>query len=182
MAVIFLPRLATARGRHELIRFPSTNTVQASHYPWSQPFLEPVNPIRSRRRPAESRAGQWSRGGRSVPSGRARAKAAARVAARNKRRGSPPLRSRRLLIERRLSSPASRASARGPSPADAARLQRMTPSASTTNKACRPATPYILRGVPKLCLWLYRLECRESGCIKHPAGKGRRPPGGRRSE
>ena len=47
---------------------------------------------------------------------------------------------------------------------------------------CWPLQAYIgigrNTGVPKL----YRLECRESGCIKHPAGKGRRPPGGRRSE
>ena len=34
------------------------------------------------------------------------------------------------------------------------------------------------RGMPKL----YRLECRDSGCIKHPAKKNNRPPGVRRSE
>src|SRR5882757_7324605 len=37
-----------ASVRHELIRRPSTSTVQAPHCPWSQPFLVPVRSRRSR--------------------------------------------------------------------------------------------------------------------------------------
>src|SRR5690349_12600964 len=34
----------TASVKHELIRRPSTRTVQAPHWPWSQPFFVPVKP------------------------------------------------------------------------------------------------------------------------------------------
>ena len=40
---------ATARVRQELTRRPSTRTVQAPHWPWSQPFLVPVSSRYSRR-------------------------------------------------------------------------------------------------------------------------------------
>src|SRR6267143_3943414 len=39
-----------ASARHELIRRPSTMTVQAPHWPRSQPFFVPVNSRCSRRR------------------------------------------------------------------------------------------------------------------------------------
>ena len=42
MVVTCAPSFITARVRHELIRLPSTRTVQAPHWPWSQPFLVPV--------------------------------------------------------------------------------------------------------------------------------------------
>src|SRR5260370_5498336 len=44
MVVICAPSFITAGVRHELIRRPSTRTVQAPHWPWSQPFLVPVSP------------------------------------------------------------------------------------------------------------------------------------------
>ena len=36
--------------RHELMRLPSTRTVQAPHWPWSHPFFVPVKSRRSRSR------------------------------------------------------------------------------------------------------------------------------------
>ena len=42
MVVTSAPSFITARVRHELIGRPSTRTVQAPHWPWSQPFLVPV--------------------------------------------------------------------------------------------------------------------------------------------
>src|SRR5947209_13648280 len=39
---------ATARARQLFTRRPSSRTVQAPHCPWSQPFLGPVSPRRSR--------------------------------------------------------------------------------------------------------------------------------------
>src|SRR5262245_15450929 len=39
-----------ARVRHELMRLPSTSTVQAPHCPWSQPFFVPVKSNCSRNR------------------------------------------------------------------------------------------------------------------------------------
>src|SRR3984957_15511497 len=42
MVVILAPSFITASVRQELIRRPSTSTVQAPHWPWSQPFLVPV--------------------------------------------------------------------------------------------------------------------------------------------
>ena len=42
------PSFMTASVRQELIRRPSTSTVQAPHWPWSQPFLVPVRSRRSR--------------------------------------------------------------------------------------------------------------------------------------
>ena len=44
------PSWLTASARQELIRRPSTSTVQAPHWPRSQPFLVPVRSRRSRRR------------------------------------------------------------------------------------------------------------------------------------
>ena len=41
MVVMLSPSCMTARVRQELIRRPSTITVQAPHWPWSQPFLVP---------------------------------------------------------------------------------------------------------------------------------------------
>src|SRR5215475_8579491 len=38
-----------ARVRHEMIRLPSTRTVQAPHCPWSHPFFVPVRSRYSRR-------------------------------------------------------------------------------------------------------------------------------------
>ena len=50
MVVISAPCAATARVRQELTRRPSMSTVQAPHWPWSQPFLLPVRSRCSRRR------------------------------------------------------------------------------------------------------------------------------------
>ena len=43
-----LPWTVAASVRHDSTRRPSTWTVQAPHWPRSQPFLEPVSPSRSR--------------------------------------------------------------------------------------------------------------------------------------
>src|SRR5580704_2673462 len=42
MVVILSSWCMTASVKHELMRCPFTNTVQAPHWPWSQPFLLPV--------------------------------------------------------------------------------------------------------------------------------------------
>src|ERR1041385_5385455 len=42
MVVTLAPSFMTASVRQELIRRPSTSTVHAPHWPWSQPFLVPV--------------------------------------------------------------------------------------------------------------------------------------------
>src|SRR5712672_1335164 len=42
MVVTCAPSFMTASARHELMRRPSTSTVQAPHWPWAQPFLVPV--------------------------------------------------------------------------------------------------------------------------------------------
>src|SRR5918999_6322431 len=42
IVMISSPTCITASVRHELMRLPFTSTVQAPHWPWSQPFLEPV--------------------------------------------------------------------------------------------------------------------------------------------
>jgi hypothetical protein len=42
MVVTLAPSCITASVRQELMRWPSTITVQAPHWPWSQPFLVPV--------------------------------------------------------------------------------------------------------------------------------------------
>ena len=42
MVVMLSPSCITASVRQELIRRPSTITVHAPHWPWSQPFLVPV--------------------------------------------------------------------------------------------------------------------------------------------
>ena len=39
IVVISAPSFMTASVRQELMRLPSTSTVQAPHWPWSQPFL-----------------------------------------------------------------------------------------------------------------------------------------------
>src|SRR5215467_6922662 len=49
MVVTVAPSFMIASVKHELMRFPSTNTVHAPHWPWSQPFLVPVRSSRSRR-------------------------------------------------------------------------------------------------------------------------------------
>ena len=49
MVVIALPCAATASVRQDSTRRPSTCTVQAPHWPWSQPFLLPVSSSCSRR-------------------------------------------------------------------------------------------------------------------------------------
>ena len=43
MVVTEAPSRVTASRRQLFIRLPSTNTVQAPHWPWSQPFFVPVN-------------------------------------------------------------------------------------------------------------------------------------------
>src|SRR5438132_14113476 len=48
MVITRLPSVWTASVKHERTRRPSTSTVQAPHWPWSQPFLVPVSPSRSR--------------------------------------------------------------------------------------------------------------------------------------
>ena len=58
MVVISRPSAATASCRQETARRPSSSTVQAPHWPWSQPFLVPVRSSRSRR--ASSRVVRWS--------------------------------------------------------------------------------------------------------------------------
>ncbi len=50
MVVTVAPSMLAASTRQELARRPSTRTVQAPHWPWSQPFLVPVNPSRWRSR------------------------------------------------------------------------------------------------------------------------------------
>ena len=57
MVVISAPLAATARVRQELTRRPSTSTVQAPHWPWSQPFLLPVRSRCSRRSVEQRGAG-----------------------------------------------------------------------------------------------------------------------------
>jgi len=52
------PDAVTASTRQEFTRRPSSSTVQAPHWPWSQPFLEPVRPRWSRSR--SSRDVRWS--------------------------------------------------------------------------------------------------------------------------
>ena len=42
-------RAMAARFRQAFLRTPSTSTVQAPHWPWSQPFLVPVRPRCSRK-------------------------------------------------------------------------------------------------------------------------------------
>ena len=42
MVVTSAPSFMTASVRQEMMRRPSTSTVQAPHWPWSQPFLVPV--------------------------------------------------------------------------------------------------------------------------------------------
>src|SRR5205807_2522996 len=49
MVVISAPLATTAKVRQELTRRPSRRTVQAPHWPWSQPFLLPVSSKCSRR-------------------------------------------------------------------------------------------------------------------------------------
>src|SRR5215467_9233100 len=49
MVVTVAPSFIIASVRHELMRFPSTRTVHAPHWPWSQPFFVPVRLSRSRR-------------------------------------------------------------------------------------------------------------------------------------
>jgi hypothetical protein len=39
MVVTGLPATATAGSRQAFVRLPSTRTVQAPHWPWSQPLL-----------------------------------------------------------------------------------------------------------------------------------------------
>ena len=48
MVTMLSPSCATASDRQELMRTPFTSTVQAPHWPWSQPFLVPVRPRWSR--------------------------------------------------------------------------------------------------------------------------------------
>src|SRR3984885_5426108 len=50
MVVTSSPSTETARVRQLLMRRPLTKTVQAPHWPWSQPFLVPVSFRSSRRR------------------------------------------------------------------------------------------------------------------------------------
>jgi hypothetical protein len=44
IVVTCVPSFITANVRQQFIRRPSTRTVQAPHWPWSQPFLVPVKP------------------------------------------------------------------------------------------------------------------------------------------
>src|SRR5947209_17501314 len=50
IVVTSAPSFITASVMQELMRRPSTSTVQAPHWPWSQPFLVPVSSSRSRNR------------------------------------------------------------------------------------------------------------------------------------
>src|ERR1700733_3792403 len=54
------PSWLMANARHELMRRPSTMTVQAPHCPRSQPFLVPVSCRRSRRRSSSVTRGSSS--------------------------------------------------------------------------------------------------------------------------
>ena len=67
MVVTSAPSCITASVRQELIRWPSTRTVQAPHWPWSQPFLVPVRSRCSRSRSSSVVQGATSKlaGGRS---------------------------------------------------------------------------------------------------------------------
>src|ERR1700730_7046634 len=49
MVVTLAPSFITANVKQELTRRPSTKTVQAPHWPWSQPFFVPVRLRRSRK-------------------------------------------------------------------------------------------------------------------------------------
>src|SRR3546814_18397553 len=49
IVVTVSPSCITASDRQLLIRRPSTITVQAPHWPWSQPFLVPVRRSEERR-------------------------------------------------------------------------------------------------------------------------------------
>jgi hypothetical protein len=49
MVVIFLFCAIIARVKQDKTRAPSTCTVHAPHAPWSQPFLVPMSPNRSRK-------------------------------------------------------------------------------------------------------------------------------------
>src|SRR5260221_7590475 len=67
MVRISAPSWLTASARHELIRRPSTRTVQAPHWPRSQPFLVPVRSRRSRRRSRSVTRGSSSSTSRRTP-------------------------------------------------------------------------------------------------------------------
>ena len=60
IVVTSLPSKETARARQALIRLPSVSTVQAPQAPWSQPFLGPVTPSRSRSRSSRLTQGSTS--------------------------------------------------------------------------------------------------------------------------
>ena len=64
MVVISWPSCITASVRQALMRLPSTSTVQAPHWPRSQPFFEPVSPTTSRSASSSvtrgSSASRWS--------------------------------------------------------------------------------------------------------------------------
>src|SRR5579871_4778483 len=60
MVVISSPAWASASARHELMRRPSTSTVQAPHWPRSQPFFVPVRCRRSRSRSSRVTRGSSS--------------------------------------------------------------------------------------------------------------------------
>src|SRR5262245_34795847 len=49
MVVTVAPSFMIASVKHELMRLPSTRTVHAPHWPWSQPFFVPVRSSCSRR-------------------------------------------------------------------------------------------------------------------------------------
>ena len=60
MVVTAAPSTLTASFRQLLMRWPSTSTVQAPHWPWSQPFLMPVRSARSRSRSSKVTQGSIS--------------------------------------------------------------------------------------------------------------------------
>src|ERR1700693_602002 len=61
------PSWLIANARHELIRRPSTMTVQAPHCPRSHPFLVPVRSRRSRKRSSSVTRGSESSTSRRTP-------------------------------------------------------------------------------------------------------------------
>ena len=83
MVVIFRPCTSAASRRQEQAVSPSIMTVQAPHWPWSQPFLVPVSPTSSRSQSS------------SVVRGRTTARTASARGVPSRRRPMRLLRSRR---------------------------------------------------------------------------------------
>jgi hypothetical protein len=100
MVVMLQPLRITASVRQALMRVPSTSTVQAPHWPWSQPFLVPVNSSRSRSRSSSVTQGSTVpvlvKATHRAPAARRAPRAPARL------RGSTPVRPEEECLNRLL--------------------------------------------------------------------------------